>query len=81
MLVALVMIAMTGCTGASLPLPPVGLETQVVSGTEAGAAATKLAAAKRKAGIKERTRMTTSCKEGRVSEDWSERNNKEEIEL
>lgn len=42
----------------AVSLPPEGLETQEVSaGLGAGAAATKLAEAKRKAGMKERTRI------------------------
>lgn len=74
------MIEFAGCKAESSP--PVGLETHEVEGIdgvvgtegveEDGAAATKLVAAKRKAGINERTRIVNEWKERRVSKDWSD---------
>jgi hypothetical protein len=83
--VALAMIEITGCR--ELSSPPVEGTQEVSAGTEGtaepegiagtegveeGAAATKLAAARTKAGMKERTRIVSEWKERRVSKDWSE---------
>jgi hypothetical protein len=82
--VALAMIEITGCR--ELSSPPVEGTQEVSTGTEEGAeegiagtegveegaAATKLAAARTKAGMKERTRIVSKWKERRVSKDWSE---------